>query len=413
MNEWLRQCIHCGLCLNACPTYRLTGDEVESPRGRLFLIRELLGEGREQPDEDRKQQQLRANRGSIDRCLGCLACQTVCPSGVPYADLLGAARVELGPTPDLRSRATRWLVDEILSRPRWLALLAVVGQILRRGPMERVLPRAIREPLESLPRRPLRQSRPWPQRVSSISGAAQASSKRVAVLRGCAQWVFEPEVLSATCDLIRAAGAEAVVPENQGCCGALSHHQGSPDRARDLARVNLRAFAGADRVVAPSAGCSAFLCELEKLWPQDSPHHAPAAELARRSEDILSWLAREATGLRFRPSGLRVVYQNPCHHQHAQSMHDETRYLLGRVPGLRLIETSGDDLCCGSAGSYQLLQPDLARRQRDEKLEHLLRDAPELILTANPGCEFFLEAGLDGAPRVTHIVSFLADQLEL
>jgi glycolate dehydrogenase iron-sulfur subunit len=400
MNEWLRQCIHCGLCLNACPTYRLTGDEVESPRGRLFLMRDLLS-------EDRESQQPSVDRGSIDRCLGCLGCQTICPSGVPYADLLGAARVELGPTPDLSSRAKRWLVDEVLSRPRWLALLAVAGQTLRRGPAKRILPRAILELLESLPRRPVR----WPRRGSKVSGEARASTEKVAVLRGCAQWIFEPEVLSATCELIRAAGAEAVVPENQGCCGALSHHQGSPDRARDLVQVNLRAFASADRVVAPSAGCSAFLCELEKLWPQDSPHYAPAGELARRSEDFLCWLLRQGSGLRFRSSDLRVVYQNPCHHQHAQLMGDDGRRLLERVPGLRVIETSGDDLCCGSAGSYQLLQPDLARRQRDEKLAHLRRDSPDLILTANPGCEFFLEAGLDGAPRVAHIVSFLADQL--
>ncbi len=385
LDLWLRQCIHCGLCLNDCPTYRLTGDEVESPRGRLGLMGQVLREGVQGAD-----------LGPLDRCLGCLACQSICPSGVPYGDLLFQARLQAPPPQELGSRFGRWLVDQVLSRPRLLAGGAWLGGAVRGWFPSR--PRALHQALFALPQRRPR----WPRSPATTVGP-------VAVLRGCAQWVFEPEVLTATLRLLRATGVEAWVPPDQGCCGALSHHQASARRARELVRQNLRAFEGVETVVIPSAGCSAFFREQASVFAPEDPERSRAHELGARSEDLLVWLWRHRGDLRFRPCRQRVVYQNPCHHQHAQGLRDEGKELLKLVPGLDLVEAAGEGLCCGSAGSYSLTQPELAVRQRQEKLRVLLESHPELILTANPGCEFFLEAGT--RIPVTHIACFLADHL--
>lgn len=397
LDELLRTCIQCGLCLNHCPTHRVTGDEVESPRGRLLLLRELL----ETPLDREPAADLRF---PLDRCLGCRGCETVCPSGVRYGEILAEGRRRLGPPPGARSRLLAWTVDQVLSRPRLLAAVAAPAVRLRRSPLRAWLPGAVDELLRGLPPRPAR----WPRR----DGLPRRG--RTAILAGCAQWVFEPEVLEATARLVRAAGGEPYLPAGQGCCGALSHHQGSTERARELAAANVRAFADCESLVVPSAGCSAFFSEYPHLLADDPELAEAARALAERTEDLLPWLARRADDLRFEPSRVRVGYHGPCHHRHAQGIVDEGPSLLRRVPELELVDTLGEHLCCGSAGSYSLHEPELARRQRSEKLEQLLAPRPELLLTANPGCEFFLQAGLEEEGRgieVRHLAVFLAERL--
>lgn len=392
----LRSCIHCGLCLNACPTYRITGDEAESPRGRLMLLHEVLAPGATPLDFE---------RGSLDRCLGCLGCQTVCPSGVPYGHLLEHGRAVLGPAPGSRPQWVRWLVDEVLGHPRRLFFAARGGALLRRTGLDRLLPQPLRGMLAGLPRRAAR----WPRRPS----AAQHGD--VAILSGCGQWAFTPDVLEATVQLVRAAGSTPFIPAAQRCCGALSQHQGTVEVARELARHAVDTFEGAAALIVPSAGCSAHLKHLDEVLADDPAYAARAAALAGRTVDLLEWLDQHREFLAFRPDTRRVAYHPPCHHLHAQGIDGLAERLLGRVRGLELVRHARRDLCCGSAGSWSLLFPELAQQRRTEKLDDLLAPGPDLVLTANPGCELFLDAGLaerDRPPRIEHLACYLARQLE-
>lgn len=398
LDELLRTCIQCGLCLNHCPTHRVTGDELESPRGRLLLLDEIL----RTPHDQAIAGDLRP---PLDRCLGCRGCETVCPSGVHYGEILAEGRQRLGPPPGLRGRVVAWLVDEVLTRPRLLALLATPAAPLRAVADRLAGPGLLHDLLRGLPARRAR----WPR------SPGLPRRGRVGILAGCAQWVFEPEVLAATARLVRAAGGEPCLPAGQGCCGALSHHQGSTQRARELAVANLRAFADCESVVVPSAGCSAFFGEYAHLLSDDPELEAAARSLVDRTEDLLPWLATRADRLRFVSTPQRVVYHGACHHRHAQGIVEEGPSLLRQIPDLELLEAAGEHLCCGSAGSYSLHHPELARRQRSERLAELVEPAPDLLITANPGCEFFLEAGLQESAspvRVVHLAAFLADRLE-
>lgn len=392
----LRSCIHCGLCLNACPTYRITGDEAESPRGRLMLLHELLTPGEVPFDFE---------RAALDHCLGCLGCQTVCPSGVPYGHLLEHGRERLGPAPGSRPQWVRWLVDSLLTHPRRLFFAARGGEFVRRAGLHRGLPPLFRDLLAGLPRRPAR----WPRRP------ADTEHGDVAILSGCGQWAFTPEVLEATVRLVRATGARPFVPASQRCCGALSHHQGTAEVARELARHAVDTFEGLEALIVPSAGCSAHLKNLGEVLSGDPAYAARAAALAARTVDLLEWLVREAGSLDFRPDPRRVAYHPPCHHTHAQGIDGLAEGLLARVPGLELLRFPRRELCCGSAGSWSLLFPDLAAERRREKVEDLCSVEPDLVLTANPGCELFLDAGLalrPGAPRIEHLACYLAGRLD-
>jgi glycolate oxidase iron-sulfur subunit len=397
----LRTCIHCGLCLEVCPTYRASGDEAESPRGRILLVAELTGEGPARTSGGSVGRR-RLQREALDRCLGCLACQSVCPSGVRYEAILDEGRAVLGPRPGLRGRLLSFVVDEVLPRPSLLAPLHRVGTFLRGLGFDR-LPGPIGALLAGLPRRPVGKGVVRPPRRGDV-----------AVLAGCAQSVYTPEVLGATLALIAACGRRPFVPEGQGCCGALSHHAGSTERARELARRLITVLEGAETVVVPSAGCSAHLARYAGLFV-DAPDWATRADrLAGASMDLVTFLDRHGAGLRFTADRRRVAYHPPCHHTHAQGLHGEALGLLDRVPGLERVEVEEAELCCGSAGSYSLFHPDRARQARAEKMGHLDRGRPELILTANPGCELFLDAGFTeagGGPPVRHLAVYLAERL--
>ena len=385
LREQLGACIHCGLCLNACPTYRVTGDEAESPRGRLVLIDALLGD-ESNPGFD---------RGPLDRCLGCRNCESVCPSGVAYGGLLDRARQQLGPEPNATTAWLRRSVDDVVRHPRRLAVAATLGRLVPSA-VRRVLPRPMRVLLEGLP-----SSRPrWP-------GQESAAPERPRMLRGCIQGIFQPEVAESLAKLAEACGEPLEAGGEAVCCGALSHHLGSFAAAEEALSRCIEEFATASELVVPSAGCSAHL-------RSHAAGTGDAANLAARTIDAVEWLAARVDRLRFRPDPRRVVYHPPCHHTHAQGIRDAAPALLAAVPELIVVPLRDAERCCGSAGSWNLQHPDLARAIRDEKLDRLLETRADLVLSANPGCESFVEKGLGeraaGLP-VRNLLVYLAEQL--
>jgi glycolate oxidase iron-sulfur subunit len=220
--------------------------------------------------------------------------------------------------------------------------------------------------------------------------------------------VFTPGVLPATLELIRAAGGSPFVPSGQGCCGALAAHAGELDRARELGRRMIEIFEGAESIVVPSAGCSAHLSGLGELFEGDPVWGPRALALAGRVQDLVLWMGDHAEALEFRPDHRRLVYQRSCHLRHAQGVNGVAEAILEKIPGIELLQTPRADLCCGSAGSWSMEWPEMAARRRGEKLDDLLAPGPELILTANPGCELFLDSGDCGVP-VRHLAEYLAD----
>lgn len=351
--EQLRACIHCGLCLDACPTYRLLGDEAESPRGRLQLMQYLLERPPDQP----------LDFGALDRCLGCRHCEAVCPSGVPYGELLEQSRERLG-EPEGQARWLRWFVRQLLIHPKRFALISKLAYALR--PFSRALPEMLRE---AIPER----APAWPRRDSRPRDADEPS---VYLFPGCAQQVLQPEVIGALETLVEACGHSPRVLTDAGCCGALEAHLGDHRAGEAKAAALTARSAGAQALLVPAAGCSAHLQGAEGV------------------ADAVVWLHARRERLRFRPDPRRVLYHPPCHHSHAQGIRDEAFELLAMVPELTVLQAEEPERCCGSAGSYQLLQPDLAKQIRAEKLVRIRAEQPDLLLSANPGCELFLEKGL-------------------
>jgi glycolate oxidase iron-sulfur subunit len=406
LDELLRTCIHCGLCLGSCPTYLVTGDELDSPRGRLMVMAETVS----LPDaysSAHGENPLSAgvpSREGLDRCLGCRHCETVCPAGVHYGELLESARETLGPPRTAHARLAVQLVDRVMSRPRLLFPAAKTAQMLRNFPLVGRLFPPLGKLLASLPARA-------PSRPPRLDLPAEGD---VALLAGCAQQVFGPEVLPATAALVRAAGFQPCLPPRQNCCGALSHHAGSVDHGKALARGLIDALRGQKTIVVPSAGCSAHMREYGRIFADEPEYAQKAHEVATATIDLVAWLDEVGESLRFAADSRRVAYHPPCHHSHAQSLVEEPLRLLRRVPGIELVEPRDAQSCCGSAGAFSLLQPEMASAVREHKLDALNETRAELIVTANPGCELFLESGLRGrsAPgEVTHLAVYLANLL--
>lgn len=376
----LLSCVHCGLCLSSCPTYVELGTEADSPRGRIMIMR-ALEEGRLAPTPE-------ATR-HLDTCLGCRACETACPSGVPYGSLIEAARpfVERQRTP--LARLARRALDAFLTRPtiRSLAMRpvrAVAGRSWLRTLARRIggtLP-AYAAALPSP-----RLHAPLPA-VLEPDGTPRGTAL---LLTGCvAQDLFAP-TNAAIAHLLSRAGLRVLVPPGQGCCGALSLHLGGHDRATTLARdvAALVARTRPDWVVATAAGCGALLREYDHLLKQD----ATAADVARRARDPLALLAELGLPPARHALPHTVAVHDPCHLAHAQGVRGEVRTLLRQVPGLRLVELEESDFCCGSAGTYNLTEPDLAARLLERKLGHAERSGAEILVAANPGCLLQIRAG--------------------
>ncbi|PZN12532.1 MAG: glycolate oxidase iron-sulfur subunit [Bacillota bacterium] len=398
----IEACVHCGFCLGTCPTYLVLGEEMDSPRGRIYLMKQVL-EG-ELPLSG-------AVAEHLDRCLGCLACVTACPSGVRYGELLTpirARREREAPRPAL----ARWVRAALLATlpyPRRFRLAARLGAIARRLPVPRWVPLPLRAMLELVPES-LPPARPLPAHIPA-QGRRRA---RVALLTGCVQQVLRPEINHATARVLAANGVEVLVPPGQGCCGALALHAGAEEQARDQAARTLEAFASldVDAIVVNAAGCGSAMKEYHHVFA-GSPHEKRARALADRVRDVSEFLAELGPlppGPLSRPA--RVAYHDACHLAHGQGVREAPRHLLGAIPNVDLVELDEPDLCCGSAGIYNIEQPEVARQLQERKVESILASGASIVATGNIGCLVQVAAGLRrrGAPvRVMHTMELLAE----
>ncbi len=366
-------CVHCGFCLPTCPTYRVLEEEMDSPRGRIFLMKEALEE----------KLSLDEVAPYVDRCLGCLACETSCPSGVAYGELVTPFRALLESSARGAGRGRWWrrTIVGTLARPARFRAAARLGGIGRRW--AKFLPPRLRAMLALLPRI-LPQVRSLPDRVAPI-GERRA---RVALLAGCAQQALAPEINVATLRVLAVNGVEVVVPPDQGCCGALSMHTGFAGDARRAARRNLASFpADVDAIVTNAAGCGSGMREYRQLFAGESEAER-AAEFARRVFDVASFL--DELGLVPPPPPLArpttVAYHDACHLGHAQRVVAAPRRLLGAIDGLKLRSPRDPEVCCGSAGIYNLEQPEIAAQLGDAKARALAETGAPVVATGNIGC---------------------------
>jgi glycolate oxidase iron-sulfur subunit len=410
--EGVHRCVHCGLCLAYCPTFSELGTEMDSPRGRIFLVKSLA-EGRIRLTDSTAEH--------LDLCLGCRACETACPSGVPYGQLIEAARAEIErqrPGPPLR-RLFRWMnFSLLLAHPRMLRLAAAglrvyqvsgLRTLLRASGLLRLLPASLRhwEPL--LPELPPAADRaPLPE-VTPARGARRA---RVGLLTGCIQQVAFGPHNRATARVLARNGAEVVAPRAQACCGALHAHAGEHATALDLARRTIEAFERADveAVIVNTSGCGAHMKAYGLLLAGDPAWRDRAARFASRVRDVSEFLAEQPLRGPLAPVERTVTYHDPCHVVHGQKIRTQPRALLAQVPGLRVVELKEADWCCGSAGTYNLTQPEMATRLQERKIAHVQATGADAVVTANPGCIIQIAQGLaaKGSPvQVLHIVEIL------
>jgi glycolate oxidase iron-sulfur subunit len=381
--DLLADCVHCGFCLPTCPTYVLWGEEMDSPRGRIHLM--LQGVQGEPMSE--------AMVTHFDRCLGCMACVSACPSGVQYDRLITDTRqqVERRHPRSVRERALRHAIFGLFPYPRRLRLLRGPLRAYQRTGLQRLVARTGLLPrlaptlaaLESLAP-PLGAAGWIPTRVAA-RGARRAV---VGMLTGCVQRTFFPDVNAATARILAAEGCDVLIGRRQGCCGALSVHNGREDEARRFARALIDAFAdtGIDFFVVNAAGCGSALKEYGELLRDDPVYAEPAAAFAAKVRDLSEILIELGPVAPRHPLPMTVAYHDACHLAHAQGVRAQPRELLRAIPGLELREIADPEICCGSAGVWNVLNPEPARELGDRKARDVLATGAQLLVTANPGC---------------------------
>jgi glycolate oxidase iron-sulfur subunit len=390
----LRKCVHCGFCTATCPTYVLLGDELDSPRGRIYLIKEMLENDR--PATAPVVQHL-------DRCLSCLACMTTCPSGVHYQHLIDHARAHVEQTyrRPFAERSLRAALAMVLPYPRRVRAALTAARLVR--PFTRLMPAPLRAMLELMPNRRARASSPV-----NATKAIASPRKRVALVTGCVQTVIAPEINAATVRLLERCGAEVVSID--GCCGALVHHLGKERSANALGaalveRLHIEIERGLDAVVANASGCGTHVKDYGYVFRGNDALAARAAAVSAQARDVTEVVAE----LGLPPvvpeaERLTVAYHSACSMQHGQRVEQQPRALLAGA-GFRLMEIAEGHLCCGSAGTYNILQPSIAARLRARKLANIARTRADVVATGNVGCITQLGSG-DGIP-VVHTVELL------
>ncbi len=404
--ELVEDCVHCGFCLPTCPTYSLWGEEMDSPRGRIYLMETgLAGE----PMTDTMVQH-------FDACLGCMACVTACPSGVQYDKLIEATRaqVERRHTRTAAEKLLRGTIFALFPYPRRLRLVRGPLRLYQRSGLERALRRTgilDRAPrlaaLESLAPR-LGRNVKFPERIAA-SGPKRAV---VGMLLGCVQREFFPEVNAATARVLRAEGCEVVVPKGQGCCGALSVHNGREGEAQRFARAVIDCFdrAGVEYVVVNAAGCGSVMKEYADLLADEPAYAERAKAFASRVRDISEILVQLGPVAVRHPVPMVAAYHDACHLAHAQGVRSQPRQLLAGIPGLEVREIADPEICCGSAGIYNVLYPEPARELGDRKAAAVLATGAELLVTANPGCLMQVASSIQrqgGAIAMAHTTEVL------
>jgi Fe-S oxidoreductase len=418
-------CVHCGFCLPACPTYQLWGEEMDSPRGRIHLVSQLLDGAPLTP----------ATATHFDRCLGCMACMTACPSGVQYDQLIEAARgwtehpdqAPAGPPAradapadapagspaaisaparlarrSLRDRTTRAAIFAVFPYPARLRALTAPLRMAQRTGLDKWLagsglPAKVSPAAEAALRlAPPSAKRPAGQRLPERVAARGQRRAVVGMLTGCVQSVFFPRVNAATARVLAAEGCDVIIPRGQGCCGALSGHSGRHAEAMRFARATIETFeqAGVDAIVVNSAGCGSAMKDYERLLADDPPWAARAAALSSRVRDLAEFLAGLGPVAPRHPVPVTAAYHDACHLGHAQRITRQPRELLAAIPELRLVELPDAGTCCGSAGVYNLLQPQAARELAARKADSVLASGADLVISANPGCTLQISAEL-------------------
>jgi glycolate oxidase iron-sulfur subunit len=380
----LASCVHCGLCLDACPTFRVTGLETESPRGRIYLMTQW-----KRGTMAFEEEQVR----HIDLCLGCRTCEAVCPSGVPYGRIIetGRAEVERLRRPTTKRTLSRVALRQLLAHPARLRAAGAVTRAAQALKLTSVVPSGRQlPPLRPQFRRP----------AGNLAPAIGARKYRVAFLVGCVMPILYPESHQAAVKLLQLAGCEVWFPPGERCCGALFAHNGDLESADRLRDANTSTYlAGTfDALVVDSAGCGAHL---KDFYP----------ELKGRVKDITEWLAEVGLPAPEKDVQLRVTYQDACHLAHAQRIKKQPRDLIRSLPGVEFVEMRHPDICCGAAGLYSTLEADMSNRILQEKLADLAATHADVVVTANPGCQMQLGAGLRAGGskmRVEHITELLA-----
>lgn len=406
--DLLEKCVHCGFCLPVCPTYKLWGEEMDSPRGRIYLMKLAL-EGKAEMNEKWV--------SHFDSCLGCVACMPACPSGVDYGKLIEATRaqIERNYPRSAAAKMHRRLLFEVFTKPerlkflRW-PLLAYqksgLQAALRAMGLFKLAPKSLRAMDTLLPA-----ATPTEQ-VAAITPAQGEKRRRVGLLLGCVQRTFFSHVNAATARVLSAEGCEVIAPPAQSCCGALFIHAGEEARAQELARKIIDVFeqANVETVVVNAAGCGSNVKEYAHLL-RDDPAYAQRAKLfAAKCKDISEILSELSARAKRNPLRARIAFHDSCHLQHAQGVRAQPRSLLAQIPGAELLEIPESPICCGSAGIYNLVQPDAAGQLGDRKAGHIVPLHPDVVVTGNPGCVLQLQSALGRANHpipVVHTIQLL------
>jgi glycolate oxidase iron-sulfur subunit len=395
-NTILRTCVHCGFCNATCPTYALLGDELDGPRGRIYLIKDMLERGKAASAQVALH---------IDRCLSCLACMTTCPSGVHYMHLVDQARHRIEETfrRPLADRLLRAALALVLPRPSLFRAALVAGRAAR--PLLRRLPGRLGAIGALVPKRV-----PGPSAFgrAQVFAADGARRKRVALLTGCVQSVIAPAINEATVRLLARHGCEIVISPGAGCCGGLVHHMGRD--ALDFARANIDAWTrtlesgGLDAVIINTSGCGVTVKDYGHLLREDRAYAAKAARIAALAEDLCEFMDELGLAPPVRATGQRVAYHAACSLQHGQRIRDEPKRLLAAA-GFTVLDVPEGHLCCGSAGTYNMLQPALAGALRQRKIAHIESIAPDLVASGNVGC--MTQIAAETALPVVHTAELL------
>ncbi|MEQ8967457.1 MAG: glycolate oxidase subunit GlcF [Azospirillaceae bacterium] len=409
-NNILRNCVHCGFCLATCPTYTLLGDELDSPRGRIYLMKDMLENDKPASDKVVKH---------IDRCLSCLACMTTCPSGVHYMHLvdLGRKHIEETYTRPWPDRLLRRVLATVLPRPG-LFRLALIGARLAKpaAPLFRGRLRAMLSLAPSHLPPPSAVDRPGVKPADGLGAegeGAGAPRARVALLNGCAQQVIDPAINEATVRLLTRHGVEVVVPEGAGCCGALTHHMGMEGPAHASAKANIDAWyrmteagggPGLDAIVINTSGCGTTVKDYGFMFREDPAYAEKAAAVSALAKDVTEVMAEIGLADPVIETGRTLAYHSACSMQHGQKLTRQPKELL-RAAGFAVKDVPEGHLCCGSAGTYNLLQPEIADQLKARKVANIERVAPEAVATGNIGCITQIGSGT-GLP-VLHTVELL------
>ncbi len=412
LDQKTRQCIRCGFCLDACPTFRITGQETLSPRGRIYLVRSW-----QQDKIELDKHVLHA----LDSCLGCRACETACPSGVEYGSILEMARTEIESrslrTP-AQSFARRQLL-RVLTTPGQLAASLQAGRLLRPltgGKLPGFAARLLSGGAQSSVQLPVPQEEAAVHTLPPLTPALHETRFKVGMVAGCVMKVLFSRTNHATASVLAANGCDVLCPPAAECCGALHIHAGQHEDALQKARRLLDAFEPhlpeLDAVVINSAGCGSTLREYDKLLQHDDAYREKAKLFTSKVRDISEWLVEIGIAPPSAPLSRVVSYHDACHLAHGQRIKEQPRQLLRSIPGLQLVEMEEADTCCGSAGIYNIVQPEMARKLLIRKIEHIRATGATHIATANPGCLAWIEQGLMEAGldiSISHPVEILAE----